>query len=116
MVVTFTIETANPDSNGDIVNLAGIEIPEKVFLMREFNHSSPLGLVEVIKTEDRLLATADIPDELLDCYPAIGFQVIKSHQDGKYRVFDEVKLRYVSLGKKPNPNPDIKTIREQLVG
>lgn len=109
---TFTIETNKPDGNGDIVNLDGIKIPDKVIMIRNFDTSDVIGVAEVKRDGSELKATAEVPSNLLDHFPAIGFKIIKQRQEGDCRVFEEIELLSVGLSDKPNTNPDIKTIRE----
>lgn len=116
MKLTFTVETGHPDGNGDIVKLDGIKIPDKVIMIRNFDTSDVVGIAEVKREGDELKATAEVPNNLLDHFPAIGFKIIKHRQEGGSRVFEETELQSVGLSDKPNTNPDIKTIREQTEG
>jgi len=112
--LTFTVETGKPDSHGDIINLDGVKIPDKVPVTIEWDHQRFIGNSIVSKEGDELKATAEIPDKFLDAYPAIGFTAIKYEtMEGGGKRFDEMKLYEVSLSSRPNANPDIKTIREQ---
>lgn len=113
---TFTVETSQPDCHGDIVNLDGVHIPERVPVTLEWDHAKLIGVGSVVKEGDELKATVDIDDRYLDGYPAIGFSAIKYKTNGKGKTFEEVKLYEVSISGRPNANPDIKTIREQTEG
>jgi hypothetical protein len=113
---TFTVETNKPDSNGDIVNLDGVHIPDKVPVTVDWDHSKFIGMASVTIEGEELKATAEIPDKYLDAYPAIGFTAIKYNTNGKGKTFEKVKLYEVSICARPNANPDIKTIREQTIG
>jgi hypothetical protein len=115
MKLTFTVETGTPDSNGDIVNLDGVNIPDKVTIVENFDRTKPVSMAVVVREGNSLKATAEIPDRLLDKYPAIGFSVKKYHAEGAAKVFDEIDLQCVGLCTKENPNPDIKTVRGQAV-
>lgn len=114
---TFTIETNKPDGNGDIINLDGVHIPARVPVTLEWDHSKLIGMSTVGRVGDELKATADIDDRYLDAYPAIGFSAInyKTSKTG-CKVYEEIKLYEVSLSSRPNANPDIKSIREQIEG
>lgn len=113
MKLTFIIETNQADGNGDVVKLEGVKIPQKVMVVEEFDRTKPVGMAEVKRVGDTLKATANIPDRLLDKYPAIGFSVRKYHTEDKGKVFDEIDLQWIGLCTKENTNPVIKTIREQ---
>lgn len=109
----FTIETGLPDSNGDVINLDGIKIPDKVLMIEDFDRTKPLGYAEVKREGNELKATADVPDKYLDRYPAIGFVAVSYRFKDCGRIYDEIVLQNVGLSEKGNTNPDIKTIREQ---
>lgn len=113
---TFIIETSKPDKNGDIINLAGVHIPDKVPVTVEWDHSKFIGMAKVVNKGGVLKATAEMPDELLTGYPAIGFMPIKYEDNGKGKTFHEIKLYEVSVTTRPNTNPDIKSIYEQTEG
>jgi hypothetical protein len=113
MKLTFTVETGQVDGNGDIINLDGVTMPDKVMVVEEFDCTRPIGTAEVKRQGDELKATMEVPDRLLDKYPAIGFSVGKLHIEGKCKVFDETVLQWIGLCTKENTNPSIKTIREQ---
>lgn len=114
MKLTFTVETGQVDGNGDIINLDGVKIPDKVIMIRNFDTSDVVGVAQVKREGYKLKAIAEVPDNLLDHFPAIGFKIIKQRQEGDCRVFEEIELQSVGLSDKPNTNPDIKTIREQI--
>lgn len=117
MKVTFNIELiGKPDSNGDVIMPGAIKIPDKVPVFREFKHEIPLAFAEVKIEGEEVKATAEIPDELMDAYPAIGFQSLESEVVGGIRRHTSIKLYSVGLCAQPNVNPDIKTIREQTNG
>jgi hypothetical protein len=114
---TFIIETAFPDSDGNIIVLEGMKIPSKVIITDNFQKDAPpIGTAEVVKDGDYLKATAEIPDQYLDRYPAIGFQIRKYRTIDTGKVYEETILEQVGLCEKENLNPDIKTIKEQTDG
>lgn len=114
--VTFVIEAGNVDIHGDILKIEGVKIPDKVHLLRNFDHSAvPIGKCEVFKEDGVLKAEAEIPDELLNAYPAIGFSCLSHHKDENGNtVIDDAKLLCVSLCDQPNADPSIKRISDQL--
>jgi hypothetical protein len=109
----FIVETAMPDSNGDIVLLDGVRIPKEVAVTHNFSADEQIGVATVKKEGDKLVAIADIDDKHLDLYPAIGFSVVKYRTIDTGKVYEEVDLQWIGLCEKQNLNPDIKTIREQ---
>lgn len=117
MQYTFVVETGQPDGNGDIILLDGLKLPSKVIVTDNFQRDRPpLTVAHVNKDGDTLKATAEIPDEYLDHYPAIGFLIKKYSTTEKGKVWEETELKEIGLSEKPNANPDIKTIREQNGG
>jgi hypothetical protein len=111
MTKTFTVATGNTDSEGDIIKLDGVSIPDRVLLTFEFDNTNPIGYCKVRNTGSELIASADIPDNFVGMYPAIGFQIVKSHYEGRIRVIDEMKLHYIGLSTKPNVDEFIKPIQ-----
>lgn len=113
---TFTIATGQLDSQGDIIKLDGVKMPNKILMTENFDNSKVVGKAELKREGDAIKAVAEIPDHLLDAYPAIGFQLLKSHIEGDIRVIDEMKLHYVGLSANRNVDTSIKSIREQTRG
>lgn len=113
---TFTVATGHLDSQGDIINLDGIKMPDKIQLTENFDPLKIIGHAELKREGDAIRATAEIPDRLLDAYPAIGFRLIKSHMDGAVHVIEEIELHQVGICKNQNVDETIKTIREQTAG
>lgn len=114
---TFIVETAFPDSNGDIIVFEGMKIPSQVIITDNFQKDAPpIGTAEVVKDGAYLKATAEIPDQYLDRFPAIGFQIRKYQTIDTGKVYEETILEWVGLCNNANLNPDIKTIRKQTEG
>lgn len=113
MTKTFIVATGNIDSDGDRFILDGIQIPGKVLLTKEFDHTNPIGHCHVVKDENTLKATADIPEEFIGSYPAIGFQILKSEKKGNIRLITEAKLHYVGLCANKNVDSKIKRLSDQ---
>lgn len=114
---TFIIETAFPDSNGDIILFEGMKIPNQVTITDNFQKDvPPIGVAEVVQDGSYLKATAEIPDQYLDRFPAIGVQIRKCKTIDTGKVYEETILEWVGLCENANLNPDIKTIREQTEG
>lgn len=80
---TFTVETNLPDSNGDIINLDGMKIPDRVLMIENFDRTKPLGYAEVKKEGSELKAIAEIPEKYLDKFPAIGFVAVTIREQSK---------------------------------
>jgi hypothetical protein len=110
---TFTVATGQLDSQGDIINLGGIKMPETIQVTENFDPLKIVGHAELKREGSVLKATAEVPDRLLDCYPAIGFQVIESHMEGNVQVFDEIEIDRVGICIGQNVDETIKTIKEQ---
>lgn len=113
--VKFIIETGKVDSHGDILNIDGLVIPDKTIrVFKDFDASNLLGTATVTKEDGVLKAESDLPESILDLYPAIGFQIIKSEPNefGGINIL-EAKLYSVGLSASPNVDPLIKRISEQ---
>lgn len=113
MTRTFTVVTGQLDSQGDIINLDGIKMPDKIKVTEGFDASKVIGEAELRREGDAIKATAEIPDHLLDGYPAIGFKLLKSHMEGNVHVIDEFELYQVGICGNQNVDESIKSIREQ---
>lgn len=113
MTRTFTVATGQIDSQGDIINLDGIKMPDKIQLTENFDASKVIGEAELKREGDLIRAKANVPDHMLDAFPAIGFKLIKSHMEGNVHVIDELELYQVGICKNQNVDETIKSIREQ---
>jgi hypothetical protein len=113
MIRTFTVATGQLDSQGDIIKIDGIKMPDKIQVIETFDTSKIVGEAELKRESSTIKAIAEIPDHYLDSYPAIGFELIRYHMDGDTRVIDEMKLHHIGISANPNVDPLIKTIREQ---
>lgn len=110
---TFTVATGKLDSQGDIINLDGIKMPGVIQVTENFDPLKIVGEAELKHEGDAIKATAEVPDRLLDAYPAIGFRLIKSHMEGNVRIFDEIEIDRIGICGNQNVDETIKTIREQ---
>ncbi len=112
--LSFVIEAGKVDSNGDIVMLNGIYIPnEKIPVLRDFDtsHKSVLSYATVFKEDGVLMASAEFEDNVISGYPAIGFQIIKSEENQHGgRTVTEAKLLCVGICMQPNADPGIPRI------
>lgn len=115
--VKFIVEAGQVDSNGDIIKLDGLQVKDKTLLTKDFDISHPIGKCDVFKEDGVLKAEAELPEEMLNAYPAISFQILSS-EPNKHggRTIKEAKLMDVSLCQSPNADPNIKRIDEQLEG
>ena len=113
--VKFVIEDGSIDALGNKVSIDGMQVPnKKVLLTRDFDVTKPIGRCDVFKEDGLLKAEAEIPDELIDAYPAISFKILdfEAGDDGLMNITD-ARLSGVSLCWRPNTNPSIKKISEQ---
>jgi len=110
---TFTIATGQLDSQGDIINIDGVIMTDKINLTENFDKAKVIGEAELKREDGVLKAIAEIPDRLLDAYPAIGFKLIKSRMEGDAHIIDELELHQVGICKNQNVDESIKSIREQ---
>jgi hypothetical protein len=112
----FIVETDQPDEQGTVINLDGIEIGATTPICLNFGRDlkDVIGHAHVWGFAGKLWCQAELLDKFLDLNPAIGFEVIKweNRPTGKY--YDRIKLFSIGLCTAPNLNPAIKTIREQL--
>jgi hypothetical protein len=114
--VCFLAECGNPGADGITLDLAHLGLPKHFAkLLTNFNASELIGLCKVSKAPDGLLVEAEVPEQLLDCYPAIGFKVLESKpNEHGGRDITASTLLAVSLSATPNVDSSIKTLREQL--
>lgn len=113
---TFIIETGKVDSNGDVIILDGLKIPDKSLpILKDFNHAECIGRATLKHEGGAIKADAVFSEKYFDGYPAIGFQVIKSepNEHGGRNIL-EAKLHYVGISLTPNVDPSIKRLSEQL--
>lgn len=113
--VKFIVENGNVDSDGNVIKLDGLTIPDKkILLIKDFDASKAISKVDVYKEDGVLKAEGEIPEELLTGFPAVGIQIIKSepNEHGGRNVL-EAKLYSVSLCQQPNADPSIKRVSEQ---
>jgi hypothetical protein len=114
--ISFIAERGNPGADGMAVDLAGLGLPERpLVLTTNFDVRQAVASCVTSKVPEGLLVEAEVPDHLLDCYPAIGFSVVQSEpNEHGGRTVTAAKLLAVSLSATPNSDPTIKTVREQL--
>jgi len=108
----FVVLNHGIDSDGDMIIPSGITFKNPVPVLRDFSTKPEdvLGNCDLSYEGESIVAKSDISENL---YPAIGFQIIKCHQDGGVRVIDECKIHYVGLSDNPNIDPSIMRINEQ---
>lgn len=112
--VTFTIETREPDANGDIIlPSAYSDLPKKVPVVVDFG-GKPICECESFIEGGLLKGKANIDESKLDFYPTIGFQykTLKQLKNGT-RLITDLKLLCVSLSRSI-VDSNIKSIREQI--
>lgn len=110
----FVVETDQPDDHGTVVDLAGIAIPEQIPILINFRNADLICYCKVWVAGGLLICEAMLEDCYLDFYPAIGFSAIKYRTIEGKKYHEQIKLYCVGLCVKPNLNPTIKTIREQI--
>lgn len=116
MEVIFLVESGNLGSDGNIIRVDGVSILEGgVRLTKGFDTSEVIGEAFLFKENGALKAKAYIPDELLDCYPAIGVRVIDAVRmdNGGFMVMESEAIS-VMLTYKGNADSSIKRIRDQV--
>lgn len=112
-IIKFIVEAGNVDVNGDKIMPGAIKnLPKSVLVTKDFDVYSPITKADVFEENGVIKATAEIPDYLLGLTPAIGFSILKSHNEGDIRIIDEAKIYCVGLVGK-NADPSIKSIRDQ---
>ena len=93
------------DKNGvQFPKSATIKIPSKVFVLFNFDKSHPIGIAEVIKDEEGLLAEIesemdDILELLEDDKVGCGgyYRAVKSHMEYGIKVIDSAELVSISI-------------------
>lgn len=111
----FIIETGKVDSHNNKLNIDGLKIPGQMVLTEQFSNDRIVSDCKVFKEEGVLKAEADVPKYLLNGFPSIGFNILKSKFDEEKGVYEieEADLKYVSINKNPNVDPSIKRLSEQ---
>lgn len=112
----FVVETDQPDEQGTIINLGGIEIRGTIPVCLNFGRhiKDIIGHGNVGISGGKLWCQAELRNEHIDLYPAIGFEVIKWEKRPTGKYYDSIKLFSIGLCIAPNLNPTIKTVREQI--
>ena len=98
------------DKNGvQFPKSATIKIPSKVFVLFNFDKSHPIGIAEVIKDEEGLLAEIesemdDILELLEDDKVGCGgyYREVKSHMEYGIKVIDSAELVSISIALAPS--------------
>jgi len=111
---TFEITTGCVDNDGDIILPTAIKMPEKgLKILDHFDYSKPIGIVtELKRVGNSCVATGMFNEDPTGLYPAIGFDVIKSHKNAHSGItFDEIRLWSVGITPAPNADPKIKPIQ-----
>jgi len=112
MVEIFTVATGNVDSEGDIIVLSGIKVPQKkILVFHNFDQSSPIGEIEGYEIKgNEFIVKATLAEDVKGLYPAIGYTVNKSRQEGDVRVIEDLTLHSIGLCGNPNADETIKPI------
>lgn len=112
----FIVETDQPDEEGTVINLDGIEAKDRTLININFDLSPKmtLGKANTYVLNNALWCQCRLKIEHLDLYPAIGFEVIKWEQRPEGKYYEQIRLQQIGLCDKPNLNPNIKTIRQQI--
>jgi hypothetical protein len=93
------------------VNIEGVQIPDRVAVLINFDVSHAIGFASVYKKDGKLLADIDLLEmyQNIDGFPSIGFQAIEQ----KNNVAIKSKLYSIGICTKENEDPNIKRLREQ---
>jgi hypothetical protein len=89
-----------------------VSFKNPVPVLIEFNKGiSPIGFVNLTKENGKIYAYIDfkLKKELLDLFPAVGGRLLTTSFIKNKCIID-----CISLNSKPNEDPEIKTIREQI--
>lgn len=120
MRIKFVVDNGKVDSNGDKINLAGIQnISSPIPLLKEFKPTGSLGACQLKLEGGLLVCIADIPKEDHELFPSLGYQAIK----GKISFNEKESTTYikactafaVGLTKSRNTSHDIRPIKVQLL-
>lgn len=113
-IKTFIVENGKVDSNGDMLMIDGLKMPDKkVPLLYNFDNSRLITKIDVFKEDGVVKAKGEIPDEYLNLYPALGFQVIEAKANEHGKIITQAKLYCVGLSEMPNTDETIKRISDQ---
>lgn len=104
--VKVVIEKGNYDSNGNVIMLDGLIIPNTgIPVTKEFRANEVLANANVFKENGVLMAEFEIEDKFLNGYPAVGVKLLKHHVDENgIKVIDKCEL--FSVGICPMQNAD----------
>lgn len=89
-----------PDSQGEIFDSNGLEVPKEVPLYLNFNYDKPIGHAILEKREDGVYAQINTSTFIKGLYPAIGGKL--SERDGNTLL----KVKITMLGVCNSPNSD----------
>ena len=113
----FIVETDQPDEDGTTIDLSGIEMKDKTPISLNFSRDikDVVGSAKLWVYEGNLWCQARLKNDVLDLYPAIGFSIISwEDRPDKTKHYSAIKISQIGLCVKPNLNPTIKTVREQI--
>lgn len=107
------VATGYPDSEGEVINLQGMQIDNPIKVIADFDFHHVLGLAQVwVKGEFYLMADIQLKPGIqliADTYPSIGFQALKRNGN----CVEESKLIYIGICKGKNMDERVKSVGEQ---
>jgi hypothetical protein len=102
------------DSRGDIFEPGCIKkLPETIIVPKYFDDKIPVTVVSLRQDTIGLFIKGEMPEILMGCTPAIGFELIKQNRVDDARVVQEIVLRCVSLCDERNHDDFIKPLNQQ---
>lgn len=113
----FIVETDQPDEDGTTIDLSGIEVREVTHISLNFSREikDVVGHAKLWVHNGSVWCQARLKNDVLDLYPAIGFSIISwEDRPDKTKHYTAIKIFQIGLCVKPNLNPAIKTVREQI--
>lgn len=115
--VKVVIEKGNYDSNGNVIMLDGLIIPNTdIPVTKEFQDNEVLANANVFKENGVLMAEFEIEDKYLNAYPAVGVKLLEHHIDENgIKVIDKCELFSVGISATQNADNSIPKLSDGTV-
>ena len=115
--VKVVIEKGNYDSNGNVIMLDGLIIPNMdIPVTKKFEATEVLANANVFKENGVLMAEFEIEDKFLNAYPSVGVTLLEHHIDEKgINVIDKCELFAVGISATPNADLSIPKLSDGRV-
>ena len=111
---TFIVEKGDRGTSDFIIVPNGIKnIPVKVPVLVDFDQNMVVGEADIFRKDGIVYATADIPEEYMNFYPAIGVRTIRKENSEGIKKLIESEIFSIALCSQRNADESIKSISAQ---